>query len=108
MDDVVKNFMTALSNTQYIGNDALYQAIRSCSRFGNIQDAINNLVNDCRNAGSVSNFLINSCGIILDNEDTGAITGSDAGGSTVKNSYSVVPEYGDLVQYTGTRFTKKR
>ncbi len=28
MDDVVKNFMTALSNTQYIGNDALYQAIR--------------------------------------------------------------------------------
>lgn len=106
MDDVVKNFMTALSNTQYRGNDALYQAIRSCSRFGNIQDAINNLVNDCRNAGSVSNFLINSCGIILDNEDTGAITGLDAGGDTVKTAYSVVPESGNIVHYTGTRFNK--
>ena len=37
------------------------------------------------------------CGIDLTNDDTGAITGADAGGSVVnKTATSIVPEDGDL------------
>ena len=37
-------------------------------------------------------FLEKYCGIDLNNKDTGAITGSDAGGSKTKTNRSVVPE----------------
>ena len=37
-------------------------------------------------------FLKNYCGITLLNDDTGAITGSDAGGTVPKTAESVVPE----------------
>ena len=50
--------------------------------------------------GSASNW-----GVPSGNDDTGAITGSDAGGSTVKTASSVVPESGDLKSFTGSSFT---
>lgn len=40
------------------------------------------------------NFLKEYCGIILYNNDTGAITGSDAGGEEEKTAVSIVPETG--------------
>ena len=44
----------------------------------------------------IDRFLQEYCGITLLNDDTGAITGSDAGGATVKTAESIVPEEGTL------------
>ena len=50
------------------------------------------------NAGNISSYadaktlLENSFSIIIDNDDTGAITGSDAGGGSSKNAEDIVPE----------------
>lgn len=45
------------------------------------------------NAATFSlDFLETYCGVIYDNEDTGAITGSDAGSSTTKTAQNVIPE----------------
>ena len=50
-------------------------------------------------------FLADKCGIDLDNDDTGAITGSDAGGSTTKTASGIVPESGALNSSTDDSFT---
>ena len=53
------------------------------------------------NAGSRDNFLRNCCDIILPNDDTGAITGHDAGVSRAdKTAESVVPEGGSVKYWT--------
>lgn len=53
------------------------------------------------NAGSRDNFLRNCCDIILPNNDTGAITGHDAGVSRAdKTAESVVPEGGSVKYWT--------
>jgi Ca2+-binding RTX toxin-like protein len=44
----------------------------------------------------IDRFLKDYCGIILMNDDTGAITGWDAGGATVKTAESIVPETGTI------------
>ena len=43
-----------------------------------------------------NNFLVQECGIVNSNDDVGAITGSDAGGSTTKTAESIIPENGTL------------
>ena len=47
-------------------------------------------------------FLVNYCGIDLTNEDTGSITGADAGGVEVKTPISVVPENGTTAELQST------
>ena len=64
------------------------------------------MVADCRNASSADDFLLNYCGINLYNDDTGAITGYDAGGSTYeKNASDIVPESGSSDSATLSSFT---
>ena len=53
---------------------------------------LGHFLHDLSISSSDSDFLKNYCGIDLDNEDTGAITGYDAGGTTVKTSVTIVPE----------------
>ena len=96
---VIKKFMAALDTTTLSGTAALDAAVRACSNFNSISDVISQMVSDCSVANSATNFLKNYCGIDLDNSDTGAITGSDAGGSTVKTAESIVPEIGSLNTY---------
>ncbi len=103
--DVIKKFMASLDNTTLSGTAALDEAIKVCSNFKGAQDVINHLISDCKTATNADDFLINYCGIILDNKDTGAITGSDAGGSTTKTAESVLPETGTLKSFTGNSFT---
>ena len=86
--------MGVLDTVNSDGLSKLNQAVSVASGgyFTNAQAAINQMIIDCQNAGSASNFLTNYCGINLNNSDTGAITGSDAGGSTTKNKYDIVPD----------------
>lgn len=104
--EVIKKFMASLDtdpNTDSIA--ALNTAIQSCSNFSSLQNAINNMVKDCKNAKNWKTFLSEKCGIDLENEDVGGITGADAGGSVVKTAESIVPEEGSLSVYKKKSFT---
>lgn len=104
--DFIRNFMAFLDTTELSGVDALNEAVKICtkSKFTTIQALINQMVSDCRQTNDAEKFLQDYCGIDLNNEDTGAITGEDAGGSTVKTAESVVPEVGSLQIYTKNSF----
>ncbi|MBR1730032.1 MAG: hypothetical protein IJ728_10975, partial [Selenomonadaceae bacterium] len=104
--EVIKKFMASLDKTTKKGTAALDEAIKACSNFNTIQEVINKMINDCENASSADDFLKNYCGINLDssNKDTGAITGSDAGGSKVKTAVSIVPESGSIKNFTSDSF----
>ena len=103
--DVIKKFMASLDKTTLSGTAAVDEAIRACSNFNSLQEVINQMVSDCRTVNNAKNFLLNYCGINLDNDDTGAITGFDAGGSVVKDAEDIVPETGELINFTGNSFT---
>ena len=103
--DVIKNFMAILDTTTAQGEDALDAAISTVSNFSSYANFRAQLLSDCQTAGDADTFLRTYCGIILDNDDTGAITGLDAGNSTVKTAESIVPESGELVNFAGDSFT---
>ncbi len=90
--DIIKQFMHSLDETTLRGTAALDEAVRACSSYQGMQDLINHFVSDAEQAGDWRAFLREDCGIILDNADTGAITGSDAGGTAAKTAESIVPE----------------
>ena len=106
--EVIKKFMGVLDTVTSSGVSALNKAVSIASGgyFSNINAAFNQMVADCQNASSADDFLLNYCGINLSNTDTGAITGSDAGGSTTKTATSIVPEVGSInTNFTGNSFT---
>ena len=110
---VIKTFMASLDKTTLTGTQAVDEAVKACSDFGGGQEVINKMLADCKsynNADSKNgwkNFLLEKCGINLDNLDTGAITGSDAGGSKVKTATSVVPNKSFDTSFNDTSFTKR-
>ena len=104
--EVIKKFMASLDTTTLSGKAALDEAIKAATNyFDNIEDAIAQMIKDSKNAKNSNDFLKNYCGINLDNTDTGAITGADAGGSTSKTDASIVPESGSLKTYKKNSFT---
>ena len=108
--DVIKKFMGVLDTTSSAGKSALDEAVSIASGgyFTNIGAAIEQMTLDCAEAGNTTTFLRDYCGIDLNNTDTGAITGYDAGGSaTQKTAKSIVPEEGSLDSFTGNNFTTK-
>ena len=104
---VIKTFMGVLDTVPSVSKDALDKAVSVATGgyFTNIDAAIDRMTLDCANATNADTFLREKCGIILGNADTGAITGSDADGSSVKTAQSVVQEYGTLDNFTGDSFT---
>ena len=49
-------------------------------------------------------FAEQNCGVRITNTDTGAITGSDAGGKTTKTAESIVPETAKAVKLTNAQY----
>ena len=90
--DVIKNLVKAWNKSLLTETAKLDESIRLCSPFNSIQDVIDKMISDCKKAGDSDTFLKKYCGIILDNDDTGAITGWDAGGLKVKTTSNVIPE----------------
>jgi len=106
--EVIKKFMQSLDTTNSSGVTALNQAVKAATGgyFNTAQAAIDQMVADCNTAGNATTFLQDYCNINLTNDDTGAITGYDAGGSaTQKGASDIVPESGSLNNFTGNRFT---
>ncbi|MBD3878918.1 MAG: calcium-binding protein [Quinella sp. 1Q5] len=90
--DVIKNLVKAWTKTQLTGIPKLDEAIKLCSHFKGVQDVIDHMVADCKSAGDGDTFLKKYCGIILENNDIGAITGWDAGGLKVKTTRNILPK----------------
>jgi hypothetical protein len=105
--EVIKKFMSSLDNTKKKGEAALDEAIKACSNFKSFQDLKNSMIKDCKNAKSANDFLKTYCGIDYSTEDNGAITGSDAGGSTSKTDASIISESGSLKTCTKSSFKVK-
>ena len=102
--EVIKAFNQSLNNTNLSGRAALDEAVRASSNFANYQEVVNQFLKDQKSAKNWHSFLVEKCGIILDNADTGAITGSDAGG-TEKTDTTVLPATGKAKYPSGTSFT---
>lgn len=113
--EIIKRFMKALDTHKFnwsdkdfykkILDEAIDYATSGSSRhFSTIAEAITAMKADIRSTNNADTFLKNFCGINLDNTDTGAITGSDAGSSTTKTAKSVVPETKTASNFTGTSF----
>ena len=98
--EVVKKFIASLDKTALAGSAALDEAIKACSTFNNLREVIDQMTSDIKAAGSGDKFLREYCGIILNNDDTGAITGSDAGGSATKTAESIVLESVPVSKWT--------
>lgn len=89
---VLVDFMSYLDNSTLSAQQALDGAINYATGglFTDEADLKANFLADM-----ASGDLFGMCGIDLDNEDTGSITGADAGGEKVKTAESVVPEDGN-------------
>ena len=111
--EVMKNFFTVLKdfsaeNTNYIGEIALDKAVRAVTILDDFKYSVNvfKTLLTADNIDGYSNLdsdarLQKVTGMIIgaDNDydaDTGAISGSNAGGSVKKNAADIVPESGDL------------
>ena len=106
--DVIKNLVKAWNKTFLSSNSKLDESIKLSTQYNGIQDAIDHMIADCRAAGDADTFLRKYCGIILDNADTGAITGWDAGGVSIKTANDIVGETlpaTKVPDYTNTWFT---
>ncbi|MBR5913274.1 MAG: calcium-binding protein [Selenomonadaceae bacterium] len=103
---VIKNFMSQLDKTSSSGTTALDEAVKSVSNFSSWSELTTVMVRDCKAYnGNYEGFLKDMCDIVLDNDDTGAITGSDAGGNSTKTAESVIPEYGSIQYPSSNTFT---
>ena len=104
--EVILDFMSSLDSTTYRSTAALDQAVKAVSNYSSWSEAISTMVKDCRAYnGDYERFLSEMCDIVLDNDDTGAITGSDAGTTDTKTAESVVPESGEWTYPSDTTFT---
>ena len=103
--EVMKTFMQSLNETEKSGRSALDEAIKASSNFGSYQEVVSKFYADRQEAGNWHTFLVRYCGIILDNADTGAISGSDAGGATAKGATDILPSEGDTAYPEGSSFT---
>ena len=105
--DVMKNFVQSMANSSLNTKQKLDEAIKACSQFDSLQDVIDKLLSDRKKAGDAETFLRDYCGIFLDNADTGAVTGWDAGGLTVKTKDDLLPKSGTASYPSSTSFTKR-
>ncbi len=103
--EVMKNFMHSLDETDKSGRSALDDAVKSSSNFKSYNELVEKFQSDWKNAGNWHTFLVKYCGIILDNKDTGSILGKDAGGETSKGPEDIIPCEGDEIYPEGTSFT---
>ena len=103
--EVMKAFMHSLDETENSGRAALDEAVKASSSFTSYQEVIEKFAEDFESAGNWHTFLVKYCGIILDNKDTGAISGSDAGGATSKGPEDIIPCKGDASYPSGSSFT---
>jgi len=99
---VIKKFVKALINTDKQGTDAVDVAFKAVGAVN--YDVFKEKFTSAQSGLSTEDFLEQKCGIRVNNKDTGAITGSDAGGKTTKTAESIVPETAKAVSLTKAQY----
>ncbi len=100
---IIKKFVKTLVDTESTGTAAVNEAFKAVGATS--YSALQSAFNQARNSSSNNqNFLEQSCGVRINNTDTGAITGSDAGGSTAKTAASIVPETAAAAELTSAQY----
>ena len=105
--DTIKKFVDTLTKTTKTGTAAVDEAMGSVGA-GNYSTFKQKFL-EAQTGRGTQDFLEQICGVRIYNTDTGAITGSDAGGSVTKTADSIVPEATAAKEPTEaeySRFTK--
>ena len=100
--EVIKKFVKALINTDKQGTDAVDVAFKAVGAVN--YDVFKSKFSDAQSGLSTEDFLEQKCGIRVNNKDTSAITGSDAGGKATKTAESIVPETAKAVSLTKAQY----
>lgn len=90
----MKNFMSALQTAGtngLSGTDMVDYAVNQTTSYANAAAVTTDMISNWGTL-STADFLSQYCGIDMTNDDTGSITGSDAGGGGTKTAESIVPE----------------
>lgn len=92
--DVLKYFLTAMDLSTETGFALVDEAVNyaSMGQYKNLEELVEEFKYACINYSTpdtYNDFLKEYCSMDLTNEDTGAITGADAGGAEVKTSKTV-------------------
>ena len=99
---IIKKFVKTLMETKNQGTAAADDAFKAVGAVS--YDVFNSKYRSARNSYSYQYFLEQVCGVRLNNTDTGAITGSDAGGKVTKTAESIVPETAKAVNLTNAQY----
>lgn len=94
--DVIKKFMNALDRGSTV--DGAFSAA-SGGKWATRAAFEEAMLKDIDEVGDAATFLKEKCGIDTSNDDTGSITGSDAGTKLTKTDKSVVHEVGSTVNW---------
>ena len=88
---IIQRFVEALTTTSKTGTAAADEALAAvgAKNYKTLKSKFNSA---SEKYSSAKDFLEKACGVRITNEDTGAITGSDAGGKKTKTAESIVPE----------------
>ncbi|MBR1858594.1 MAG: hypothetical protein IJ797_03775, partial [Selenomonadaceae bacterium] len=110
--DVIKKFVQGLTTATKTGEEAVNSALKTIgiTNYKTLTDDYRKLGWTEYGSDRNQNILEQSCGVRVNNKDTGAITGSDAGGSTTKTSESIIAESSTaqaLTEAEYNSFTKK-
>ena len=103
--EVIKTLMQSLDNSTLNGADAFNEAIKASSNFKSFKAVRTKFLADLKAAKNWHTFLVEKCGIVLYNKDTGAISGADAGGASVKGATDLLPSKGKAIYPEGSEFT---
>lgn len=88
---IIKKFVKTLVETSKTGTEATDAAFKAVGA-GNYTAFKSEFTSAKKNYKSNQDFCEQECGIRINNKDTGAITGKDAGGKTEKTAESIMPE----------------
>lgn len=99
--EVIKKFVESIKNHDYsptygtqktddanfdLTKSMMDEAIRTCSHYNGIEEAIKEFLSQAKNSPDSDTFLLNVCGINVYNSDTGGIAGYDTGISKIERT----------------------
>ncbi len=109
---IIKKFVKTLVETKKTGEEAVNEALAAVGVHGEYNDygeygsyyRFRQEFEDAQSNYSNQDFLEQVCGVRINNKDTGAITGSDAGGKTTKTAESIIPESSKATKLTNAQY----
>ena len=99
---IIKKFVKTLIETKKTGEEAADEAFKAVGAIS--YDVFKEKYVNAAYGVDYQDFAEQNCGVRITNTDTGAITGSDAGGKTTKTAESIVPETAKATKLTAAQY----